>query len=576
MKAKMQKYVAILGMMFIILFPVQAKISPQFITNSPQFVPDADNQVFRDEIINFIRASAMKNIDPVDVQQLKNLDSKWNNTYQATDWSIRITPYHLGKPIAIIHKHGPSLADVIKDAVAESLQQLPQDKLTQNQLPEYRFKVDFDYYPARLYSFIEYQKQGLELAGNRVVIRNLTTKDIETQIQASKAYLLKGMHPQWHGFFKFYDAENDKPEKKLRTIYSSSTLYTLLQLNAWQPDKKLEVLFKPIADFILSNQAAAGPVAGGFAYSFNPETKKRSCVYVVGTTSKTIFTLLVLNNLYPNNPRYLQAAKKGGDWLLKMVDEKGLVSPVMSCKKGENWQTNHKQSLLYSGQVLSALSRLYAQTQDKRYYNTALVIANHFITRVQKEGFLLGDEYRPANSISSSWVMMSLIDFAKINSEVVYKDTIQKIGQTILNRQILDKEDVYSNGRYLDAMTTSGNGWINEVFGVYYDFCTSHQQANCDKYRQAMVHSSRWLLQNAYTAENTFNVKDPTRAIGGFILNFTKPVVRTDAVCHGVNSLLSLLTIIGNQEQDLLNLSERPLREILPLLRAGNGFKDIL
>jgi len=48
--------------------------------------------------------------------------------------------------------------------------------------------------------------------------------------------------------------------------------------------------------------------------------------------------------------------------------------------------------------------------------------------------------------------------------------------------------------------------------------------------------------------------------------------VRTDAVCHGINSLISMLRIAEPGEALSLELPERPLAEILPLLRAGNGF----
>ncbi|QRN05135.1 hypothetical protein GH742_09545 [Legionella sp. MW5194] len=292
---------------------------------------------------------------------------------------------------------------------------------------------------------------------------------------------------------------------------------------------------------------------------------------MVGTTSKTIFTLLELNQFYPDEPKYLAAAKHAGDWLLTRVNQDGTVMPVASCTSGQ-WKDSNKQSFLYSGQVLSALSRLYGVTHDQRYHQGALKIAGQFLKQIQTQGFIVGDDYRPANSISSSWVMMSLIDLAKVDNNPVYRKTIDDIAKAILARQITDKNDIYSNGRYLDAMTTSGNGWINEVMGVLYQFCTQQGGNQCQRYREAMILTSRWLLQNAYTPQNTYNVKNPERAMGGFITNFTTRTVRTDAVCHGVNSLIMLLASTGNDNKPLINLPERPLIEILPLLRAGNGF----
>lgn len=562
---------------FIAILLLPALLSPQFALSysmrhaSKPFVPMVDNQAFRDEIINYVRGIAINQIKQVPLENLQTLDATWNNAYQKSDWGVHVSLYHLGNKVGEGASHGPSLAAVLKKATEIALKPQPTDRLNEKELNHYRFKVAFDYYPARRYSFIEYGEKGLELTGSRVAIRTMNADSLKTQIKSSEAYLLKTMHPQLHGFFKFYNAGKDKQQALLRTIYSSSSLYTLLMLYRMHPDDQLAAQFKPIAEFILSNQVKDGPHAGGFYYGYNPKNKEKSCRVVVGTTSKTIFTLLELNQFYPNEPKYLAAAKKAGDWLLTRVNQDGTVNPVASCTSGQ-WKDYKKQSFLYSGQVLSALSRLYGVTHDQRYHQGAVIIAGQFLKQLQTQGLIVGDDYRPANSISSSWVMMSLIDLAKVDNNPVYRKTIDDIAKAILARQITDKNDIYSNGRYLDAMTTSGNGWINEVMGVLYQFCTQQGGSQCQRYQDAMMLTSRWLLQNAYTAENTYNVKNPERAIGGFITNFTTRTVRTDAVCHGVNSLIMLLSSIGNNNKTLVDLPERPLIEILPLLRAGNGF----
>lgn len=327
--------------------------------------------------------------------------------------------------------------------------------------------------------------------------------------------------------------------------------------------------FKLIASFILSNQVPTGPNAGGFYYGYEPKTDEKVCRVVVGTTSKTIFTLLELHKFYPDEENYLASAINAGDWLLKMVNLDGEVTPIADCSTGK-WQYDDRQSLLYSGQVLSALSRLYAQTGQKLYYDGAKKIADNFVSLVEQRGPLLGDQYRPPNSISSSWVLMSLVDFAKVEPSQIYRSALLEVAETIVSRQIQNFSDVYNHGRYLDAMTTSGNGWLNEVMGDLYNFCMEEEDAeDCQKYYKAMILSSRWLLQNSYTAQNTYNVKNPERAIGGFITNLNSPTVRTDAVCHGINSLLATLLAVGQTKEALVALHERPIQEIIPLLRAG-------
>ncbi|WP_019217497.1 amidohydrolase family protein [Legionella tunisiensis] len=167
------------------------------------FVPEVSNQVFRDQVIKFIRAAAIEQNAKILQSKLNDLDATWSNPYQKMDWSVKITAYYQGKQVGKGCAHGARLTDTLKKATALALSQQAADKLTPEQLKEYRFKVDFDYYPAKIYSFIEYYDQGLELVGSRVAIRKLDTKAVEQQIENSEHYLLETMHPQLHGFLSF-------------------------------------------------------------------------------------------------------------------------------------------------------------------------------------------------------------------------------------------------------------------------------------------------------------------------------------------------------------------------------------
>ncbi|SFK40135.1 hypothetical protein SAMN04488079_11017 [Methylophaga sulfidovorans] len=525
-----------------------------------------NHQTFRQEVVRYVRDVAISNKDDETKTALTTLEKEWNNHSQQTHWRVHITSFHQGQEVGKGEASGASLTEALQQATKTSLN----GKIIKSKtdLDDYYFKISFDYHPDHVYSMVNNEDKAYELQGDRVIIRHVDKERIKQQIKQSKAYLLRTINGDYAGVFKFYDAEHDSSEHLLRTTYSATTLNTLIRLNQFQKDIELQSYFDEMAQFLLDRQLTSGPNAGGFDYGVDPDTDKETCRIVVGTTSKTIFTLLLLHQMNPDEEKYLKSAQSAGDWLLKMVNDDGVVTPVAQCDN-DKWTYNDKQSILYSGQVVSALSRLYATTHNADYLDGAKLVASQLVREVGLHGALVGDDYRPANSISSSWIMMALIDLAKVDPTPVYQKTILQIADMLVERQIDQPDDAYNHGRYLDAMTTSGNGWINEVMGEMVPFCEQQKLGDCDQYREAMHKTSRWLLQNTYNENNTYNISNPKQAMGGFINNFSSQKVRTDAVCHGVNGLLSMLENEPEGTEVFMDLPERPLAELLPLLRAG-------
>ena len=530
-----------------------------------------NNSLFRNMIIaNVENAAGISTV--LSTYNISKLDKCLENHYQQSAWTMRLSCYQKGKVVGSSKTVGKSIDKVIAQTVEDIKGQDVDVKNCQ-------FKCDFSYYPDRHYSFIDYKQQGLELAGNRVAVRRVTVDLLEKQIKDSIGYLRMVQHPKLNGFFKFYDAGKDKHEPRLRTIYSSSSLYTYMLAQKRFPDLKLEQHFKPIAQFILSQQIKDGPEKGAYYYSYELKEQKPKQRIVVGTASKTIFTLLELNKYFPKEPQYLQSAVAAGDWLVKQTGDDGRVTSF-KVYKGDKWVANNKQSLLYSGQVLSALSRLYLVVPNQDYFNKAQNIAKRFLQEIQTSDSLLGDEYRPANLISTSWVMRSLMDFymaqqtssaqQETKVENKYLQAIQKLAKDINKLQIKNLQDISYAGKFSDSMTASGNGWLNEVFGDYYHFCKQNHLENCDDILQASILSTRYLLQNAYRRDNSYNIANPQFALGAFALRYSSHMVRTDSVCHGVNSFIYLLNNLPPHDEVLLDIPEQSIQTLLPLIKGGN------
>ena len=362
---------------------------------------------------------------------------------------------------------------------------------------------------------------------------------IAQKIEEGKEYLLRMMDREIYGVHKYYYPLDDHFEKRLHTIYTSSTLYTLLKIHDFSQDQSLLKHVSNGSEFILSMQNKNSKHYGAFHYSYFLDINKKEKKFVVGTTSKTIFTLLELHNR-TGDPKYLESAKLGADWLLTMQNPNGSIKPYVKYDDGK-WVHSTKESHLYNGQVLSALSRIYSVTKKQEYYDAAEKIAQRFLQKIEEESCYLGDDYRKKNPISSSWAILSLFDFYKISKDKHYMDIVFNCSDELLEKQINDENDLFNYGRWQGSSSTSGNGWLAEVMVEIYEFCNQENKSNCDKYKEAVIKAIAWLIERTYSEKNSASLKNPKMARGGIFWSQKNDYIRTDSVCHGLNAYIGII-----------------------------------
>jgi len=509
---------------------------------------------FRNLTIQFVRAVAENYFDGQPTQYPEELEIRGN-------WELYITIYHQGDIKGEGEWKGKDevLSLVLEEATRNALEERGQS-LDKEDIKDVRFLVSFS---DQSFSFIEYNGEGKELIENLVIIRSLDKELILQKIEQGKEFLLRAVHEDEHGFYKKYDTLNDDFGNRLHTVYSASIIYTLLKIYDFDKDERILEGIPDWGDFLLSMQSKDEEAYGAFHYSYYFKSREKEPRFVVGTTALSIFTLLDLYNR-TSDSKYLESAKSGGNWLTTMQESDGWMKAYKEYKGGE-WVYGEKKSLLYNGQVLSALSRLYKVTGEKRYYDAAEKIARCFTEKVEKEGCYLGDDYRSKNPISSAWVVMSLLDFYKVNPDEYYKNIIFRCSGELLERQKQDTDKPLYYGRWTRAYSTSGNGWLAEVMMEMYKFCQEQNMGGCDEYQEAVVKVIWWIIQNTYSEENTFFLKEPQKAIGGSFWNYETLYVRTDSVCHAVNAYVGIINDL--EDGWLLSIPEEPFEAILKELR---------
>ncbi|MDD3728759.1 MAG: glycoside hydrolase family 76 protein [Candidatus Pacebacteria bacterium] len=399
----------------------------------------------------------------------------------------------------------------------------------------------------------------------------ITKSFIEEKIKQGKEFLLQIENEEENGFYKYYlPFEEEKTEDRLHTTYSASIVYSFLFIHEFDKDKKTLEKLSSWGDFLLrmQNLDKEDKRYGSFVYSyffdeknldFGSKIKKktinskgekftdyfyvdnqgRELRYVVGTNSKTIFTLLRLYE-YTKEEKYLNSAVLSGNWLLTMQNENGTVRPYVRYENGK-WLFGSKESFLYQGQVLSAFSRLYKITKDERYYEGAKKIADRFADKIEKaNGEFIVDDYRTVNSISNSWVVMSLMDFYNISFDNYYKEIIFRHSGKILEDQIKSEKNPSDFGRYKTAYSSSGNGWIAEVLTEVYRFCLKEKGDSCSIYKDSVTDVIDWIIGHTYSKENT-QIKD---IIGSVYWSKEYRHVRSDSVAHSLNAYARIIEFL--------------------------------
>ncbi len=499
----------------------------------------------RRQLLTQAREAARKNLE------LETSPNIVPANFDAT-WSATLKLYDSGRLIAVGSSGETTRTQAIKIA-GENLRDQEGRLLTLKALQRGRLLLTL-IGPRGLQSMIEYRGRALEVVGDVTAMRELTPQLLAATIKEQKEYLLRQIDRTHNAFFKLYDAANDRSETRLRTTYTASGLWTLLQMNDQARDPRVEALIEPMANFLLSMQVVDGAQKGAFHYSFEPDANQKQMRFVVGTTSKSIFTLLELHRR-TGAQRYLDAAQLAGHWLAAQVRRDGrVVATTVWSEREKRWLRFGRESVLYNSETLSALSRLQLVSPLQGFDIVAKRIADRLLEMGEVSAFFVGDDYRRPNNISTSWLTMAFLDYVKISDNPRFITAIFTSAHLLSKRQIRDVANALDLGRYQDTWASSGNGWLNEVMVEVVKRCRVLKRRDCKIFEQDLLRTSRWLIQNTYRAENSFHIANPARARGGAIRDSVSEAVRTDAVCHAGNSLIGVLELM--RERARLNLPE--------------------
>lgn len=511
----------------------------------PVTVDALDNAGFRDRVVAFVRQVAAG--APEVTCDLPALPPPL---------PVEVWIFRAGAAIGNASASASDLCAALEDATRRAIAMIEGERPP---LDDARFAINL---ANREYSLIEYQGKGIELSHGVVPVRVFDKALLARRIDEGLAYLLRVIDPERGGVHKYYHAPTDTFEPRLHTIYTASTIFTLLKLQAHEKDERLPPVIDKAAKYLLSMQSRDSKARsyGAFHYSLDLQSMQPEQKFVVGTTSKSIFTLLELHAA-SKDKQYLDAARLAADWLLTMRRPDGRVQSYLRQKQDGRWTVSRRESMLYTGQVLSALSRTYGVTRDAKYLDGAEKITGYLMHRITQTGCYLGDDYRKPNPISSSWAILSLLDYVKVTDDANIREVVFRCSRELLGRQIDEPTDIYRHGRWRGSLSSSGNGWLAEVMAEVYLYCSKNSLPDCEPFKAAIIQVMRQLMQHTYSLESAFLAKDPAKATGGVFWNVAERYVRTDSVCHAMNAYVYMIDHLD--EGVLIDIPEPALPERL-------------
>jgi hypothetical protein len=240
-------------------------------------------------------------------------------------------------------------------------------------------------------------------------------------------------------------------------------------------------------------------VSGSFNAWFNPVTKSYSYIY----SEISGYAMTTLTYLYKEtqDARYLENARKIGDWIMTVQGQNGTIPTAFYLSE----QSVQKPSEIHSfdvGMVLDGLVCLYRESQDARYLDAAKKAADWLISIQRDDGSVpamidaASGEIKDNNGTWSTQAgpyhaknVIGLLNIFDVTQDPRYRDSAMKLCEYALTRQKPD-------GQFLTYGELDGSNLHPHTYtceGLYVAGLTLKD----DRYMEASKLGTVWALEQS-------------------------------------------------------------------------------
>ena len=288
--------------------------------------------------------------------------------------------------------------------------------------------------------------------------------------------------------------------------------WVLTKLMDFTGDNRFVPLIERIIDYYLSYKVDET----GFSYI---KIRRASNI------AYNAFLVLALSEYkdYPDREKLIEDLTKG---IIHQQNDDGSYDPIFNSKKvqGVNY---------YPGEAMLSLMVAFRENQNMSYLSSV------------EKAFSYYQEYwrNNKNTAFIPWHTQVYLLLYEETGNQEYADFVFE-----MNDWLIDNYQIRENEGYLDEVggfphgtpTFSSSVYLEGINDAYRLAMIVNDDYHIEKYRRSIMLGTRFILQTQFTVQNTFYLRDQSKAIGGFRKSLVDNTIRVDAVQHALNALMKV------------------------------------
>jgi AMMECR1 domain-containing protein len=338
--------------------------------------------------------------------------------------------------------------------------------------------------------------------------QDITNDLIKTRLGLARNWFLNNVDPKTKRVQYLYYPATDTYSKDTNEVRHLAVLYALPELNLILNDNSLDGLIRSTTDHYMTKISKTKD----FSYvNFGDEAK----------IAHSAFMILSLIR-QPRYPGSLETAKQLAEGIMSLQQPDGSYATTFN---GATTGIDY-----YPGEAMLSLIRLFDETNDRRLVDSVVRAFPYY-----------RDYWRNnKNTAFVPWHTQVYFLLARHTLDTELETFVHEMNDWLIDTyQIFD--DVYPDkigGFKKEDPRNSTSSYMESVNDAYRTALLFNNRAHIEKYRNSIKKGVRFVLQTQFTLENTFWVKNPTRAIGGFKESLKSVSQRNDYTQHATIALL--------------------------------------